>query len=41
MIETNAAGDYSTNSNSIGVTIELVPGEYKGVDAYPMRGGGF
>ena len=41
MIETNAAGDYSSNANSIGVTIELVPGEYKGVHAYPMRGGGF
>ncbi len=36
MIETNAGAD-----NSIGVTIELVPGEYKGVHAYPMRGGGF
>ena len=37
MIETNS----STDGNSIGVTIELVPGEYKGVHAYPMRGGGF
>lgn len=37
MIETNS----SVNGNSIGVTIELVPGEYKGVHAYPMRGGGF
>ncbi len=36
MIETNSSGD-----NSIGCTIELVPGEYKGVHAYPMRGGGF
>ncbi len=36
MIETNAGAD-----NSIGCTIELVPGEYKGVHAYPMRGGGF
>lgn len=41
MIETKASGDYSSNSNTIGVTIELVPGEYKGVHAYPMRGGGF
>jgi hypothetical protein len=36
MSETNAGGD-----NSIGCTIELVPGEYKGVHAYPMRGGGY
>ena len=36
MIETNAGDD-----NSIGCTIEMVPGEYKGVHAYPMRGGGF
>lgn len=35
MFETNSSGD-----NSIGVTIELVPGQYKGVHAYPMRGGG-
>lgn len=27
--------------NKIGVTLELVPGEYKGVSARPMRGGGF
>lgn len=37
MIETSS----STDGNSIGVTIELVPGEYKGVHAYPMRGGGY
>ena len=37
MIETNS----SVDGNSIGVTIEAVPGEYKGVHAYPMRGGGF
>ncbi len=37
MIESNS----SVDANSIGVTIELVPGEYKGVHAYPMRGGGF
>lgn len=36
MIETNS----SVDGNSIGCTIELVPGEYKGVHAYPMRGGG-
>jgi len=40
MIETKSnPGD--GNTNSIGVTIELVPGEYKGVHAYPMRGGGY
>lgn len=37
MIETKSGVD----ANSIGVTIEMVPGEYKGVHAYPMRGGGF
>ncbi len=36
-IETNSG----TDENSIGVTIELVPGEYKGVHALPMRGGGY
>lgn len=35
-IETKCDGD-----NTIGACIELVPGEYKGVHAYPMRGGGF
>lgn len=37
MIET----DSSTPDNSIGVTIELTPGDYKGVHAWPMRGGGY
>ena len=32
--------DSSTDGNSIGVTIELTPGDYKGVHAWPMRGGG-
>ncbi len=31
----------SVDGNIIGMNIELVPGEYKGVHAYPMRGGGF
>ena len=31
----------SVDGNVIGMNIELVPGEYKGVHAYPMRGGGF
>ncbi len=40
MIESNSSPG-SGATNSIGVTIELVPGEYKGVHAYPMRGGGY
>jgi hypothetical protein len=40
MIETNSSPG-SGETNSIGVTIELVPGEYKGLHAYPMRGGGY
>ncbi len=36
MIETTQASD----DDKIGVTLELVPGDYKGVSARPMRGGG-
>lgn len=35
-IETKQA----TDANIVGVTLELVPGDYKGVSARPMRGGG-
>ncbi len=31
----------ATDGDKIGVTLELVPGDYKGVSARPMRGGGY
>ena len=32
--------DHGVDDNTIGVTLELMPGDYKGVSARPMRGGG-
>lgn len=32
--------DHGTDANTVGVTLELMPGDYKGVSARPMRGGG-
>lgn len=37
-IETKGNGDYSSSDNIIGICIELVPGDYKGVAAEPMWG---
>lgn len=32
--------DHGSDDNTIGVTLELMPGDYKGVSARPMSGGG-
>jgi len=31
----------ATGDNTVGLTIELVPGDYKGISARPMNGGGY